>query len=353
MKHALTTVGAIAGGATLLATGIAAAQSIGGFPIREPGSIAAGGGAGGGTKPAKGQQQIVVDATGAGPYKTISAAVKDIAEGGTIYVMHGDYAESVTITKSIFIQGDRGPGAGVQITAPVGQPCLKFAPTNGTSHAVVANVNFQSKINSGGAACVEIGSGVFSLKESTVMGSTRAPAITVAGGTVVLEKNTIGGGTFGIQLEQNHTLSQSFIVDNTIANNDVGINILNRSRADVVVSGNEIFKNAEAGVTAFGYGGAKLIGNNIRENNGDGIVLGKYSEMSIIRHNNIMSNKGAGLLVQYANNGLVEENDICSNGKGKGDQIFVGDPKLGPKIANNYTGDKTGKCAAKRSPRGR
>jgi hypothetical protein len=62
-----------------------------------------------------------------------------------------------------------------------------------------------------------------------------------------------------------------------------------------------------------------------------------------------VSNKGAGLLVQYANNGLVEENDICSNGTKKEDQIFMGEPRLGPKIANNYLGDKNGKCAAKRA----
>lgn len=352
MKRVLTTVGVVAGGATLLAAGIAAAQSIGGFPIREPGQYSKPGGPGGGAKPGKGQQQIVVDATGNGPYKTISAAVKDIAEGGTIYVMHGEYPESITLTKSVLIQGDRGPGPGVRVKAPRNEPCLKFAPTEGTSHAVVANVNFESKINYGGSSCVEIGSGVFSLKESTVLGSTQGPAITVSGGTVVLEKNTIGGGTIGIELQQKHSLSQSFIVDNTISNNDFGVGIDEASHADIVVSGNEIFKNAKAGISARGYGGTKMIGNNIRENERDGIVLGKYSELSIIRHNNIVGNKGKGILVLFGNNGLVEENDVCSNGNSKEDQIAGFDPKLGPKIQNNYTGDKRkGSCDAKRPSR--
>ena len=108
-----------AGGFGVLAAG-AVAQSLGGFPIREPGSGASHTPGAGAAKP-KGLQQIVVDANGNGPYKTISKALENIAEGGTIYVMHGDYNESLKLTKSVFIQGDRGPGDGVSITVPARQ----------------------------------------------------------------------------------------------------------------------------------------------------------------------------------------------------------------------------------------
>lgn len=345
MKKTLTILGAVAGGITLLAAGYAQAQSLGGFPIREPGSGSSGGSsAGGAVKPGpKGQLQIIVDANGPGPYKTISAAVKDVAEGGMIYVMHGVYNESITVSKSIFIQGDRGPGSGVEIVAPMNASCLKFAPEQGTSHAVVANVTFQSKINSRSAGCVDIGSGVFTLKESDVLGSTVSPAVRISGGTVVLEKNRISGGSEGVIIEQSHTLSQSFIVDNRIGGNKVGIDIAAGSRADVVISGNEIFDNLDSGVKSSGYGSAKLIGNKIRNNKGSGVILDKYSKLALVRYNEIARNQGDGVAIPFGANGIIEENEIVGN---TGLSIYVREG-MSPKITNNFISNNGGDSGKK------
>ena len=95
--------------ASMMVSG-AAAQSLGGFPIHEPGANASSNGSSSASSNKKGPMQIIVDANGPGPYKTISHAIKDVAEGGVIYVMHGRYDESITLEKSIFIQGDRGFG---------------------------------------------------------------------------------------------------------------------------------------------------------------------------------------------------------------------------------------------------
>ena len=345
MKRVFNTLAA-AGSLALLA-GAASAGTLGGFPIHEPGAHSAGSP---GPCPAagpKGAMQIIVDANGPGPYKTISKALDDVAEGGVIYVMHGVYNESIDIDKSVFIQGDRGPGSGVEINAPMNAPCIKFEPKQGTAHAVIANVSLYSKLSSRAAACVDVGSGVFTLKESDVLGSTVAPAVRVAGGTVMLEKNNISSGSEGIFVEQTHTLSQSFIVDNKIGGNQVGIDIASGSRADVVVAGNEIFDNLDSGVKASGYGGATLIGNKIRNNKGAGIILDKYSKLSLVRYNEIVKNAGDGVAIPFGANGVIEDNQIVGNG---GLSIFIREG-LEPKITNNFIDNNGGDGKKKKKRR--
>ena len=343
MKRVLSTLAA-AGGCAILAAGAADAQSLGGFPIREPGAHSASPGA----APAqKGTLQIIVDANGPGPYKTISKALDDIGDGGVIYVMHGVYNETIDIDKSVFIQGDRGPGSGVEINAPMNAPCVKFEPKQGTAHAVIANVSLFSKLNSRAAACVDVGSGVFTLKESNVLGSTVAPAIRIAGGTVMLQKNKISSGSEGVFVEQAHTLSQSFIIDNQIGGNKVGVDIASGSRADVVVAGNEIFDNLDSGLKASGFGGATVIGNKIRNNKGAGIILDKYSKLSLVRYNEIVKNSGDGVAIPFGANGVIEDNDIVGNG---GLSIFVREG-LEPKITNNFIDNNAGDSKKKKKKR--
>ena len=338
----------LAGG--LIAADAANAQSLGGFPIREPGAgSSASNGSPGAQKGKNGPLQIIVDANGPGPYKTISKAINDVAEGGVVYVMHGVYNESLTLNKSIFIQGDRGPGSGVEISAPMNMPCLKFDPKQPTSHAVVANVQFAAKINSSAAACVDVHQGVFTLKESDVLGSGVRPAIKISGGTVMLEKNRVSAGSEGIFVEQHHSLSQSFIIDNKILQNKVGVDIASGSRADVIIAGNEIFDNLDSGVKSSGYGAAKLIGNKIRNNKGAGVILDKYTKLSLVRYNEIVHNAGDGVAVPFGVNGVIEDNQIVGN---DGLSIFIRDG-LEPKITNNFIDNNGGDRGGKKKKRRR
>ena len=326
----------------------AQAQSLGGFPIHEPGAGSSSGGSSSGvSSTAKGPMQIIVDVNGPGPYKTISQAINDVAEGGVVYVMHGVYNESITLEKSVFIQGDRGPGSGVEISAPMNAPCLKFSPKNGTSHAVVANVQFAAKINSGADACISVDQGVFTLKESDVLGSGIRPAVRINGGTVMLEKNRISAGSEGVFVAQQHSLSQSFIIDNKILQNKVGVDIASGSRADVVIAGNEIFDNLDSGVKSSGYGAAKLIGNKIRNNKGSGVILDKYAKLSLVRYNEISQNNGDGVAVPFGVNGVIEDNDIVGN---DGLSIFLRDG-LEPKVSNNFIENNGGDNVKKKKRR--
>ncbi len=343
---------AVLSAGTLLFSGVVEAQSLGGFPIREPGGkVRSGGGSGGSggkTKDdKKGPQQIIVDVNGPGPYKSINQAVNDVAEGGVVYVLHGVYNESIKLDKSVFIQGDRGPGRGVEINAPMNAPCLEFAPKDAVSHAVVANVKFSSKINSGANACVDVVRGVFTLKESDVLGSGVRPSVKISGGTVMLERNRIAAGSEGIFVDQGHSLSQSFIIDNHIDRNKIGVDIASGSYADVVIAGNEIFDNLDSGVKSSGYGGAKLIGNKIRNNKGAGIILDKYSKLSLIRHNDIVQNDGDGVAIPFGANSIIEDNDIVGN---SGLAIFIREG-LEPKVTNNFIENNFGDSKKKKKRR--
>ncbi|MEX6632788.1 right-handed parallel beta-helix repeat-containing protein [Hyphococcus lacteus] len=339
------TVAIVAIGMTFGQVGAQSGGTLGGFPINEPGAGKSHSGGDSGSKSRKkGPMQIIVDVNGPGPYKTISHAIKDVAEGGVVYVMHGTYNESISLEKSVFIQGDRGPGSGVEISAPMNESCLKFAPKDGTAHAVVANVQFAAKINSAASACIDIDQGVFTLKESDVLGSGVRPAVKINGGTVMLEKNRISAGSEGVSVVQQHSLSQSFIIDNKILQNKVGVDIASGSRADVVIAGNEIFDNLDSGVKSSGYGAAKLIGNKIRNNKGSGIILDKYAKLSLVRYNEIAQNNGDGVAVPFGVNGVIEDNDIVGN---DGLSIFIREG-LEPKVTNNFIENNGGdKCSKK------
>ncbi len=335
MKRVFTAIAAI-GGLGLFAADAANAQSLGGFPIREPGVKATNGAKS--TKKKKGPAQIIVDVNGPGPYTSIAKAVKDIGEGGVIYVMHGVYNESIQLEKSVIIQGDRGPGSGVEINAPMNAPCLEFSPKNTTAHAVVANVQFAAKINSSAPACVDVKRGVFTLKESDVLGSTVRPAVKISGGTVTLKKNKISAGSEGVFVEQVHSLMNTNIIDNKIANNKIGVDIASGSRADVVVAGNEVFDNLDSGIKSSGYGEASLIGNKIRNNKGSGVILDKYAKLSLVRYNQIVQNNGDGVAIPFGVNGIIEDNEIVGN---KGLSIFIREG-MKPKITNNQINNNKG-----------
>ena len=139
-------------------------------------------------------------------------------------------------------------------------------------------------------------------------------------------------------IEQAHTLSQSFIIDNKIGGNKVGIDIAHGSRADVVVAGNEIFDNLDTGIQSRGYGGATVIGNKIRNNKGNGIILDKYSKLSLVRYNEIVRNEQDGVSIPFGTNGIIEDNEIVGN---EGLSIFVREG-LEPKITNNHINNNGG-----------
>lgn len=345
MQRFTTALFALCAAVGLGAAGAAGGQTLGGkFPIHEPAAKAKPH-----NKPSSEEEgkldQIVVDAYGSGPYTTISAALKDVATDGVIYVMHGVYRENIALTKSVSIQGDRGPGAGVEIYAQsASTPCLEFSPKEASARAVISNVKIFAQAQNRMSGCIHVTGGVFTMTESDVEGSGVSPSVRIDGGTVMLSKNRITRGSEGVLVTQMRARAQSFVVDNKIANNIVGVDV--KGNADIVVAGNEIFDNLKHGIESGGAGDASFIGNKIRNNKGDGVFLDRFAKMNLLRFNQIVKNQGAGIAIPNGAPGLIQDNEIVGNG---GQAIFLRDGVLSPSIdGSNKIENNAGDCVKKR-----
>jgi len=119
MKRVLTVLAA-ASGLSIALSDIAAAQSLGGFPIREPGASTPGGAAPGAT-PSSSRSEVVVSQDAGSKVTTIAQAMRLVRPGGTILVKGGVYNENVTVTKPVEIRGvpgDYGRSAVIRPTRP-------------------------------------------------------------------------------------------------------------------------------------------------------------------------------------------------------------------------------------------
>ena len=342
LTAAIAAAGLAVSATNLAGDGSAYAQStdgsLGGFPLHGVKRPKPGGDS---SPKVKGKREIVVDANGSTSYAKISDAVKDIADGGLIYVLHGVYHETLDIGKSVNLQGDRGPGPGVEIISRVGESCISYEPKETAAHAVVANVKFRAVRNAKVAAlagasdstapsaCVEVAKGIFTLKESDVSGGCPlAPgredrallpgcshsAVKIKAGIAILEKNRIYNGANGVLFDQKRTFSQSMLVDNKIWNNTTGVYLA--GIADVFVAGNEIYQNLAAGLESDGIGGATLIGNKINNNSGNGIILHEKARDNLLRYNRILQNGGYGIYVPVDAPGVIENNELFGNTSG-------------------------------------
>ncbi|MGV6800782.1 MAG: right-handed parallel beta-helix repeat-containing protein [bacterium] len=267
-------------------------------------------------------------------YTSIQAAINDVAWGGVIVVMPGDYHENLDLRKPVSIQGDRGPGSRVRIYPQDGsRPCLNYQPHADSDHALLSNVEFRtsqmtyetagygsaaeakfSNISDQDTPCIAIKSGVFTMKETTVDGNNthNGALVAITGGTAFLEKNKITGGTDGILVNQSHPLwDRTLLVDNIVTHNKFnGLHLTGVS--NMLATGNMINENGQ-GINYNGEGSTTLVGNKILNNRGNGVFLGNDAKQILIRLNQIWSNSGDGVKI-IRSNGLIEDNDIDGNG---------------------------------------
>ena len=272
---------------------------------------------------------VVVDKGGRQGFTSIQEAVDAVAWGGVVVVMPGLYEENIELSRAVSIQGDRGPGAGVRIVPKDGgKPCLAYEPVNFNDHAMISNVQFYPAsgapggqgdyaaglVNSSSSTpCVKVDGGVFTMKESTVDGAGRhaGTLVDIAGGTALLEKNTITGGLRGVYVSQEHPLwDRTLLIDNVVSGNQrEGVHLAGVS--SMLATGNLINANG-AGLIYNGHGDATVVGNKILDNNSHGVLLDEKAQQVLLRLNQIWSNNGDGVKV-VSSSGLIEDNDIDGN----------------------------------------
>ncbi len=324
--------------------------------------------------------RLVVDQSVRGPdgYRTIQAAVNDIAEGGVIIVMPGEYNENLDLTKAVTLQGDRGPGMRVRIAPQNGsKPCMTFSPQKESAHLMVSNIEFTTVEMShsvttgkpgasnsddlrkmanasayGSQPCVLVEGGVFTMKESTVTGLVdqynanyagaslyeyarndiaesyysrdwdndqaryyKGAMVEVTGGIATLEKNIIRGGLEGVRVSQKSSYRDStFLVDNIISENSLH-GVYLTGMSGVQAAANYIDGNG-IGIAYNGEGEATVVGNKIQHSLTDGMYLGEKARQITMSENFIASNRGNGIKIIRANGFIRDDNTFENNGWG-------------------------------------
>lgn len=325
---------ALAAGAFVLAvSGGALAQTFEGYPISEPTKSHKSTS----KKSDKGEAEVVVNKNGSGKYKTIAAALDDIAEGGIIHVRRGVYDENVVLTKSVKIIGERdGDRSLVEIAPPPNASnCLVFDPKEGASTAVVENVRFVVDANAVSSSCVDVRGGVFTIKNSDVLGNRHGVGIRVTGGTSVIEGNRITQLAKGVEIDQQSSDSAAFILSNTITSNVVGVDAAGYS--DITMSGNTVHANASMGLFADTYGDLELVGNEFTSNR-IGVELQSTVRNVMFRANIVSDNTSHGIYAPNGLRGTITDSSFIGN---DGRAVFVRNGEK-PESSNNVFGENQG-----------
>lgn len=166
MKRVLSTFAA-AGGISLIAVGVAAAQSLGGFPIREPGASSGGvsGSHGGGSR-----DEVIVSQSPDSRIRTVAEAMRLVKPGGTIIVQGGVYEENLVLTKAVSIRGVADAyGRNVVFRPAADKACVTVSPETPMAPVSLNQVVFKFDAVRFGAPCIDVYGGSFTMRDSFVI----------------------------------------------------------------------------------------------------------------------------------------------------------------------------------------
>ncbi len=172
MKRVLTFLAA-ASGLALGAAGAADAQTLGGFPIREPGAARPGpgdGGSAGGPGGPSNRNEVVVSQDAGSRVTTIAQAMRLVRPGGTILVKGGAYNENIVVTKPVEIRGVAGDyGRNAVIRPDPRGSCISIAPDSALASVSLSGLIFEFDDRAPSGACIDIKGGTVSVSNSFII----------------------------------------------------------------------------------------------------------------------------------------------------------------------------------------
>jgi len=245
---------------------------------------------------------LIVDATGAGDFRTIGEAVAAAASGAKITVKAGLYKEGLIIEKDgITVEGE--PGAEVVSS----DACtLYFNASTGT----VKNLKlmYDGRVS---YPCVDIAGGRLLLEDCELAGSTHRGLVIREGAFPIVRRNKIHDARQdGVYVGDN---ARGTIEENDIyANGMAGIEIT--SGADPLVRRNAIHDGKGTGIYVYDHGKGLIKDNDIYGNAFAGIAISKGAT-PIALGNKVHDGLGSGVFVIDHGGGVLEENDIFGNAK--------------------------------------
>lgn len=168
MKHVLTLMVA-ASGLALAATS-AHAQTIGGFPIHEPGSKASSPSSGSSGSRGRLSSEVVVSQAPGSKVRTVAKAMKLVKPGGSIIIQGGTYAENINVTKPVSIRGvSDAYGRNVIFRPSAAESCVSIAPDTPLASVSLSQVIFEFDDTAASGPCIDIYGGTVSVKETYII----------------------------------------------------------------------------------------------------------------------------------------------------------------------------------------
>lgn len=170
MKRVLTFLAA-ASGLSIALSDVASAQSLGGFPIREPGASTPGGSSEP-SGPGSSRNEVVVSKDAGSRVTTIAQAMRIVRPGGTILVKGGVYNENIQVTKPVEIRGVVGDYGRSAIIRPApNAPCVSIAPDSALASVTLSALIFEFDASAVSPSCVEVRGGTVSISDSMIVPS--------------------------------------------------------------------------------------------------------------------------------------------------------------------------------------
>ncbi|WMW25326.1 right-handed parallel beta-helix repeat-containing protein [Methanolobus sediminis] len=212
-------------------------------------------------------------------YTTIQDAINDAAEGDTIIVTDGIYAECIIINKGIVLRSENGAE---NTTLLEGEP----------------------------APIINIYADNVTIDGFNVTGSGTYEGISLSSSNdSIIINNTCTVNSFGIYLDHSNNIT---VTDN-ILNNNINAGILTSYSSYNTLTNNEINNNGNDGIYLHTSSYNTLTDNFVNYNEGTGIYLDNSCNNNTIEHNRVHDNYDIGILVSDSDNNILTDNNIYNN----------------------------------------
>lgn len=289
---------------------------------------------------------VVDDDGGKGVFTEIQSAVCAVVDGGTVFVQPGKYDEKLEISHPVRIKGDVPANAAVDpanraLISPMSGACIRIAVGGDSKAGDLVELESLHFVGSGGegrSGCVSHYRGNLVMRDVSVTARSYVPAVYLAGGNAILERNTIRGedrSYAGILIApQPYVWNQSATASYTIRGNEISQNlagvIIDAPQAfdpgvnvSVNLEMNGIANNVDSGIRVHKGAGVRITGNDIFYSGrpfdgsaaGHGIVLLSPNPAGLsITGNYIGWNEGYGIYSPLRGFNQISQNVIACNG---------------------------------------
>lgn len=273
------------------------------------------------------------------PFATIGKGVEEVAEGGTVYVVAGQYTDMVVVDKAnITISGEEGAvlgtesdnygffvdASGVTIEGFTIQGFMDAIHLTGDADGSTIRGNTLTGNEFGINACCVEG---LNIAGNTI--SDNYFGISVYGVDIIITGNTVTDNTVkGIEVEGENI----GITGNTATGNQFGIYACCADNVDI--SKNIVSDNDQGGIACENTENSTVSGNTMNDNGFGGMLIRSSSDITI-SGNTVNGNGVMGIMCEFNKNVTVSGN-IVKNNEGGGIVIIgEGNSVIGNLVRNN------------------